>query len=81
MAVIGGASLVGGYGSVVGALGGALFLTMIQNLFNLLGVYPFLQKVITGGLIVVAVMANQSRRRRRVHALSDTSSDLVQGGP
>jgi ribose/xylose/arabinose/galactoside ABC-type transport system permease subunit len=80
MAVIGGASLVGGYGSVVGALGGALFLTMIQNLFNLVGVYPFLQKVITGALIVVAVMANQSRRRRRVHSLGDTSKDLVQSG-
>jgi ribose transport system permease protein len=71
MAVIGGASLVGGYGSVVGALGGALFLTMIQNLFNLIGLYPFMQKVITGGLIVVAVMANQSRRRRRLHTVSE----------
>ena len=72
MAVIGGASLVGGSGSVVGALGGALFLTMIQNLFNLIGVYPFMQKVITGGLIVVAVMANQARRRRRLHTASET---------
>jgi len=71
MAVIGGASLVGGSGSVIGALGGALFLTMIQNLFNLIGLYPFMQKVITGGLIVVAVMANQSRRRRRSQAASD----------
>ena len=72
MAVIGGASLVGGYGSVVGALGGALFLTMIQNLFNLIGVYPFMQKVITGGLIVVAVMASQARRRRRLHAVRES---------
>jgi ribose transport system permease protein len=72
MAVIGGASLVGGSGSVVGALGGALFLTMIQNLFNLIGVYPFMQKVITGGLIVVAVMANQARRRRRLHTVRET---------
>jgi ribose/xylose/arabinose/galactoside ABC-type transport system permease subunit len=72
MAVIGGASLVGGSGSVIGALGGALFLTMIQNLFNLIGLYPFMQKVITGGLIVVAVMANQSRRRRRLQAVSET---------
>jgi ribose transport system permease protein len=73
MAVIGGASLVGGYGSVVGALGGALFLTMIQNLFNLVGLYPFMQKVITGGLIVVAVMANQSRRRRRLKPAGDVT--------
>jgi len=54
---------------------------MIQNLFNLMGVYPFLQKVITGGLIVAAVMANQSRRRRSVHSLGDISQDLVRSRP
>ncbi len=72
MAVLGGASLVGGAGSVIGALGAALFLTMIQNLFNLLGVYPFMQKVITGALIVVAVLANQARQKRHLHAMANT---------
>jgi ribose/xylose/arabinose/galactoside ABC-type transport system permease subunit len=36
---------------------------MIQNIFNLLGVYPFMQKVITGILIAVAVFANEWRAK------------------
>ncbi|MGA2545552.1 MAG: ABC transporter permease [Rectinemataceae bacterium] len=62
--VIGGASLMGGYGSIIGAMGGAFFITMIQNIFNLLGVYPFMQKVITGIFIVIAVLANQGKMKR-----------------
>jgi ribose transport system permease protein len=62
--VIGGASLMGGYGSIIGAMGGGFFITMIQNIFNLLGVYPFMQKVITGIFIVIAVLANQMKMKR-----------------
>ena len=64
-AVIGGANLMGGYGSIVGAIGGGFFISMIQNIFNLLGVYPFMQKVITGIVIVVAVIANQVRTGKK----------------
>ena len=55
--VIGGANLMGGEGSITGAIGGAIFIVMIQNLFNLYGIYPFVQKVITGAFIVIAVLA------------------------
>lgn len=65
-AVIGGASMVGGQGRIFGAVGGAIFVCMIQNLFNLLGVYPFMQKVITGILIAVAVFANEWRARKEL---------------
>ncbi len=64
-AVIGGASLVGGEGRIFGAVGGAVFICMMQNLFNLMGVYPFMQKIITGVLIVIAVFANEWRSRRQ----------------
>ena len=64
-AVIGGASLVGGEGRIFGAIGGAVFICMIQNLFNLMGVYPFMQKIITGVFIVIAVFANEWRSRRQ----------------
>ena len=63
--VIGGASLMGGYGSIIGAMGGGFFITMIQNIFNLLGIYPFMQKVITGVFIVIAVLANQGKMKRK----------------
>ena len=36
-------------------LGAPIFIIMIQNVFNLFGIYPFVQKVITGAFIVIAV--------------------------
>ena len=53
--VIGGASLKGGTGSIIGTLLGLLFITMLGNVFNLLGVSPFIAMVIKG-LVLVAVI-------------------------
>ncbi len=53
--VIGGTSVSGGEGSVVGTLIGVLLLTVVNNMFNLLGVPVFIQKVITGTIILVVV--------------------------
>lgn len=58
---IGGTDLMGGTGSVTGSIAGALLVGMIQNGLNLLGVAPFTQQIVTGLLIVVAVLANQAR--------------------
>jgi ribose transport system permease protein len=63
--VIGGASLFGAVGSVVGPVLGAVLLTTINNGANLLNVNPFWQRIITGGLIIVIVYFDQLRRRRR----------------
>ena len=56
--VIGGTLLLGGKGSMTGTLLGVLFVTIIGNGLVLLGVNSFLQDVIRGGLIVVAVLLN-----------------------
>jgi ribose transport system permease protein len=53
--VIGGASLAGGRGTMFGTLLGALFLSIAQNGFILLGVSPFAQTVAVGVLIIVAI--------------------------
>lgn len=63
--VIGGASLFGAVGSVIGPLLGAILLTTINNGANLLNINPFWQRIITGGLIVVIVYFDQLRRQRR----------------
>ncbi|WP_207483925.1 ABC transporter permease [Arenibaculum pallidiluteum] len=63
--VIGGASLFGAVGSVIGPLLGAVLLTTINNGANLLNVNPFWQRIITGALIIVIVYFDQLRRRRR----------------
>lgn len=60
-AVIGGVSLYGGRGSVLGALIGAAFLGLVANALNLLNVSSFLQLVAVGGAIIVAVVADRLR--------------------
>ncbi|GAA1567481.1 ABC transporter permease [Dactylosporangium maewongense] len=59
-AVIGGASLSGGRGRVIGALVGALTLTLTRNIINLTGVESSWQAVVTGLVLVLAVLANQA---------------------
>ena len=53
--VIGGASLQGGKGSILGTMFGLLFLTMLSNAFNLLGVSPFIAMVIKGSVLVAVI--------------------------
>ena len=62
--VIGGTSLSGGVGSVVGTLFGALIIGVINNGLDLLGVESYYQQVIKGAIIVAAVMLDPSRRSR-----------------
>jgi ribose transport system permease protein len=64
-AVIGGASLFGAVGSVIGPLIGAILLTTINNGADLLNVNPFWQRIVTGLLILLIVYFDQLRRRRR----------------
>ena len=63
-AVIGGASLFGGQGTVVGTLIGAFLIALIRNGAVLLDVNTFYQQVIIGVVIWLAVCWDQYRRRR-----------------
>lgn len=60
--VIGGTSLAGGRGSVVGTLFGALIIGTINNGMDLMGVSSYYQQVLKGSIIVIAVLADQFRR-------------------
>jgi ribose transport system permease protein len=54
-AVIGGASLNGGRGSIIGGLLGLLLLNMLGNAAIYVGISPYWQKAISGGVLLVAV--------------------------
>jgi ribose transport system permease protein len=63
--VIGGASLAGGTGSAIGAVLGALMITVIQNGVNLIGINSFWQGSVTGMVILVAVLIDRLGKARR----------------
>ncbi|HUG62274.1 MAG TPA: ABC transporter permease [Methylomirabilota bacterium] len=61
--VIGGTSLSGGTGGVGGTIIGVLIIGVLRNGLNLLGVSPFLQAVIIGTVILLAVAAETFKHR------------------
>lgn len=62
--VIGGGSLSGGEGSILGTLVGALIMTVIASGCTQRGYPNWVQEIITGGIIVVAVALDRLRHRR-----------------
>ncbi len=59
--VIGGTSLAGGRGTIVGTVIGATILGIINNMLNLLGVSPYLQGTVKGLVILVAVLVQYKK--------------------
>ncbi len=57
--VIGGASLSGGIGSVGGTFGGVFLLQIITNIFNLVGLPSYYQRIAKGAIIIFALLLNQ----------------------
>jgi len=62
--VIGGGSLRGGEGSVLGTLVGAFIMGLLANGSDLLGTNPYWQQVIIGAVIILAVAFDEMRKRR-----------------
>jgi ribose transport system permease protein len=62
--VLGGAALTGGEGTVAGATIGALLMAVLENGCNLLGISPFVQRIVIGTLIVAVVALDVLRQRR-----------------
>ncbi len=63
--VIGGVSIMGGIGTVPGALLGALFLGVIKNALPVVNISPFWQLAISGAAIIIAVALNAQANRTR----------------
>ena len=62
--VIGGGSLSGGQGTVIGTIIGALIMGVLANGANLLGISSFTQQIVIGTVIVLAVTFDEFQRRR-----------------
>ena len=64
-AVLGGCSLRGGEGSILGIVLGTILLQILQNLVNLLGIPSSLNFAVMGGVILIGVIADQQLMRYR----------------
>ena len=62
--VIGGASLSGGEGTVVGSLAGALMMTAVANGCEKMNYPTWVQEIVTGGIIVIAAALDRLRQQR-----------------
>lgn len=63
--VIGGTSLQGGKGSIIGAFVGALFLTVISNALFSLGLPPWISNIIIGGVIILILTSSGLMEKRK----------------
>lgn len=62
-AVVGGTAITGGAGTVAGTLIGVVFITTLTNGMNIMAVQPYLQTIIQGVVILLAVLLNTKRGR------------------
>jgi len=60
--VVGGTSLMGGEGKMIGTLIGAFIIAVIQNGMNLIGVEPYTQKIVLGAVILIAVWLDKVKQ-------------------
>ena len=70
-AVLGGCSLRGGEGSILGVVLGTILLQVLQNLVNLLGIPSSLNFAVMGTVILIGVLADQQFMRYRQRAASE----------
>jgi ribose transport system permease protein len=74
-AVLGGCSLRGGEGSIVGIVLGTVLLQVLQNLVNMLGIPSSLNFAVMGAVILLGVLADQQLQRRRQRRLAIASAE------
>ena len=60
--VVGGTSMSGGKGSIVGTVLGMLIIAVMNNLLNLIGVPPFLREAFKGLIVIVAVLLQKKEK-------------------
>jgi ribose transport system permease protein len=64
--VLGGTSLFGGRGGVIGTFFAVMLLQVLRNIFNLLGLGSFYQMTVMGVIIVLAILLNRWIDLRRI---------------
>lgn len=79
-AVLGGFSLRGGEGSIIGVVLGTILLQILQNLVNLLGIPSSLNFAVMGGVILAGVLVDQQFSTLRDRRMKAQSAKAMAGG-
>ncbi len=80
--IIGGTSFSGGVGTVMGTLAGALIVGILGNVMNLIGIGAYIQQIVMGAIIVVAVAYDVfSKRGKAKTAILRSSRSATSEGP
>lgn len=72
--VIGGVSIQGGRGSLVGVFAGVLLLSAIHSALNMMAISPFVADVVRGSLVLTAVVLDSSKRALDRHLVAANGS-------
>jgi len=75
--VLGGTSLSGGSGRILGTLIGAFIISVIQNGMNLLAIESYKQQVVLGAVILGAVLLDKARRAGRLPAFLQKKNETI----
>jgi ribose transport system permease protein len=76
--IIGGASLSGGEGTVLGAFLGAFFMQLLSTSLNLLDVNVYVQTLVTGAILILAIMLDQlNEKRKTANAIANAERTLM----
>ncbi len=77
-AIVGGTSFTGGIGTVSGTIAGAFIIGFLENVMNLLGVNAYIQQIIEGAIIVLAVafdVVSKSKKSRKVIIVKEARAE------
>jgi len=81
--IIGGTSFSGGVGTVMGTLAGALIVGILGNIMNLIGIGSYIQQIVMGAIIVIAVAYDVFSKRGKAKTTilkSDAKGDTIRPG-
>ncbi len=81
-AIVGGTSFTGGIGTVSGTVAGAFIIGFLENVMNLTGVNSYIQQVIEGSIIVLAVaydVVSKSKKSQKVIVVKDDKGQDAKG--
>ncbi len=78
-AIVGGTSMTGGIGTIPGTIAGAFIIGFLENVMNLVGINAYIQSIIEGGIIVLAVAFDVVSKSKQSHKTIMVADDKKKG--